>query len=689
MIKINKILFVTLSNIGDVILTLPALDVLRQTFTQSQITVLVGPRPKEIFENHPAIQHLIVYDKHGNWKEKLRLFRQLASERFDMVVDLRNSFFQLFLGARYTTSPFWLRPRGCSHMKEQHLDKVKRLIGQTKSKMPPVLAAYFFQAEAKDEEYLDQIFKENNITAQDKIAVVAAGARSHVKRWESDKFRELVSSLNVSFGMKVILVGDRDDSTVNEGIAIHSLPQPIDLSGKMDLASLACLLRRSKILITNDSAVLHLGSYIDIPVVALFGPTDESKYGPWLRGSYVVKKEIFCRPCLKAQCRFRHLNCMRLIKCDDVLRQVRKALVRTPEPLPDGQAGEVRSHKAYRRILIVRTDRIGDVVLSTPVIQALREAYPASFIAMMVSPYTKDMVEGNPYLDETILYNKDARHKSWWSSMRFAFALKKKRFDLALVLHPTNRVHLITFFSGIPRRIGYNRKLGFLLTHKIPHKKQTGEKHESEYNLDFVRFLGIEPRGASLFVPKSKDGEQWADELLSQADIKETDRLLVIHPGASCPSKIWPNDRFAEVADRLIEKYGFKVFVIAGQKDKALAQQVVDRMHHPVVNLAGEISLSQLTSLLRRSYLFISNDSGPVHIASALGLPLISLLARNEPGLSPKRWGPLGERSRTLHKDVGCIKCLAHNCKKEFACLKAISAQDVLEAADFLLKGEE
>ncbi|KPK98391.1 MAG: hypothetical protein AMJ95_04415 [Omnitrophica WOR_2 bacterium SM23_72] len=681
MSDIHKILFVTLSNIGDVILTLPALDALRQTFAQGHISVLVGQRPKEIFENHPGIQHLIVYDKHANWKEKLRLFRQLASKRFDIVIDLRNSFFQLFLGARHATSPFWLGPKGCWHMKEQHLYKVKRLIGKMLFRMPTVVVSSFFQSKVEDEALIDEFFRINNITAQDKIAVVAAGARSHIKRWGSESFSALVSSLSVSFGMRVILVGDKEDSTVNENIAAQAHPRPIDLSGKLNLAQLACLLRRSKILITNDSAVLHLASYINTPVVALFGPTDESKYGPWSQDSYVVKKEIFCRPCLKAQCQFGHLNCMRLIKCDDVLRQVKKALARSSKL-------EARSKDPFKRILIVRTDRIGDVVLSTPVIRALREAYPASFIAMMVSPYTKDMVEGNPYLDETILYDKDARHKSWWSSMQFAATLKKKKFDLALVLHPTNRVHLITFFAGIPRRIGFNRKFGFLLTDRIPHEKQFGEKHESEYNLDFVRFIGIEPRSKSLFVPISKDCKQWADELLSQAGIKKTDRLLVIHPGASCPSKIWPNDRFAEVADRLIEKYGFKVFIVAGQKDKVLSQQVVNRMHHAAVNLAGEISLSQLTSLLRRSHLFISNDSGPVHIASALDLPLISILARNEPGLSPRRWGPLGERSRTLHKEVGCIKCLAHNCKKEFACLKAISVEDVLEAADFLLKGK-
>ena len=102
----------------------------------------------------------------------------------------------------------------------------------------------------------------------------------------------------------------------------------------------------------------------------------------------------------------------------------------------------------FKRILVVRTDRIGDLLLSTPVIQALRQNYPDAYIAAMVSPYAKEIVEGNPYLDEVIIYDKDFKHKSWARSMKFASRLRKKRFDLALILHPTNRVHLITFFAG-------------------------------------------------------------------------------------------------------------------------------------------------------------------------------------------------------------------------------------------------
>jgi ADP-heptose:LPS heptosyltransferase len=172
---------------------------------------------------------------------------------------------------------------------------------------------------------------------------------------------------------------------------------------------------------------------------------------------------------------------------------------------------------------------------------------------------------------------------------------------------------------------------------------------------------------------------------LSQDGINKSDRLIAIHPGASCPSKIWPNERFAQVADKLIDRYGVKALIIAGPKDIALAQNVMQRMRHPAVNLAGKVSLSQLASALKRCQLFISNDSGPVHIASSVGVPVISIFGRNQKGLSPKRWGPVGEKDKVIHKEVGCIECLAHNCKKDFACLKAITVDEVLKVADSIL----
>ena len=167
--------------------------------------------------------------------------------------------------------------------------------------------------------------------------------------------------------------------------------------------------------------------------------------------------------------------------------------------------------RSLKRILVIRTDRIGDVILSTPLIKALRKNFPRSFIAVMVRPYARDIVLGNPYLNETIIYDKYGAQRPFWKSIKFAWDLKKKKFDLALILHPTNRAHLVTFLAGIKKRIGFDRKMGFLLTDKIEHRKQEGQKHELEYTLDVIRRLGIEPEDKDLFMPIRKDSEMYIE----------------------------------------------------------------------------------------------------------------------------------------------------------------------------------
>ncbi|MFA5410561.1 MAG: lipopolysaccharide heptosyltransferase II [Candidatus Omnitrophota bacterium] len=672
---INKILFITLSNIGDCILTLPVLDALRENFPEAKITVMTGPRPKEIFENNPCIKRLIIYDKRAKLREKIGLFGELKKDKFDLVVDLRNSLFGWLLPSKYRTASL-LRIMGkIRHMKERHLYKIRNL--KLKTEGLPHSSLYI---KPEDKEYIRGLLRENGISEKDKVIVISPGARSHIKRWPADRFLELIPALVGEFKLKVILAGDKDDAPLTKYIAEHSRYPVVDLAGKTSIPELACLLKGARLCLTNDSALLHLASYLNIPVVAIFGPTSAVKYGPWSETSALLKKEIFCRPCQKAQCRFGDLQCMKMVRVEDALREIRNILIHRSNFT--FQSDE----DIYKRILVIRTDRIGDVLLSTPVIKVLRDEYPYAYLAMMVSPYAKDIVDGNPYLDDVIIYDKEGKQRSWAGSLKFAARLKKKKFDLAVILHPTNRAHLVAFLAGIPRRIGYDRKLGFLLTDRIKHSKQTGEKHELEYSLDLLRYLGIEPQEKKPLMPIKPESEAWVEQLLEKEGIARADKLLAVHPGASCPSKIWPKERFAQVADRLIEKYAFKVLVIAGPKDIKLAQDMQKNMHHYAVNLAGKTSVSQLASVLKRCALFISNDSGPVHIASAVGTPVISIFGRNQQGLSPKRWGPLGGKDRFLHKEVGCIQCLAHDCVKEFACLKAITVNDVVDVADEVLK---
>ena len=339
--------------------------------------------------------------------------------------------------------------------------------------------------------------------------------------------------------------------------------------------------------------------------------------------------------------------------------------------------------KKPERILIVRTDRLGDIILSTPVIKSLREAFPTAHIAFMCRPYTRDIVEGNPYLDEVIICDKYGKHKSFWGVIKLASYLRKKKFDWAIVLHPTNRVHLVTFLAGISYRVGWDQKLGFLLTKKIPHTKQEGKKHELEYTLDVLRELQIPIVDKHTYFPINDKADKRIGQLLKAQEVDGDDRLIIIHPCASCPSKRWPQAKFSQLIRLLREKFDLKVVVIAAANEVEFGKSVVQE--NDVIDLRGKLTISEVGSLLKRAALFISNDSGPVHIAASLDIPVISIFGRKDPGLSPLRWRPLGENSFYFHKDVGCQVCLAHNCQKGFLCLKEISPQEVAEKAISIL----
>lgn len=667
-----KILFVTLSNIGDCILTLPALDLLRRGYPQAKITCLVPPRPKEIFIDNPAIERVVIFDKHSKLSDKIKLFFSLSREKFDIVVDMRNSFFGAFLPAKKRSSPLRLIPKVIKHMKDRHLfwAGFSEYSGKEKIRQSLVITA-------ENAGYIDNIL--NGGTAKsDNLVVVACGARSQIKSWDKHNFSQLCSRL-IKEGNDVVLVGDKTDQSVCAYVQENASAGVFNLCGRTTIGQLAALLKKAKFLITNDSAVMHLGSYLNVPVAAIFGPTDEKKYGPWSEKSIVIKKDIFCRPCKKATCRFGTLACLASIKPEDVLRQIKYLLD------DSDRIKSTNKDKQYRRILIARTDRIGDVLLSTPAIRALREKFPQAYISMVVAPHAREIVEGNPYLDEVIIYDKDGKHKSWGRTLKFASRLKKKKFDLAIILHPTNRLHLIAYLAGIPQRLGYDRKFGFLLNFRKKHVKQEGLRHEAEYNLDLLSDLGISGNPQDLFMPIKQESEQYVDELLSKNGVRQGDKILAINPGASCSSKIWPAERFAQVAEKLSGLYNFKVVILAGPKEIYLADKIAGEFKGKGINLAGKTSVSQLASVLKRCTLFISNDSGPVHIASAVGTPVISIFGRNQAGLSPLRWGPLGKHGKYLHKSVGCIQCLAHNCKKEFACLKAITVENVFKAAKDIL----
>jgi len=306
--------------------------------------------------------------------------------------------------------------------------------------------------------------------------------------------------------------------------------------------------------------------------------------------------------------------------------------------------------KTFQNILIVRTDRIGDVVLTTPAIKAIRQFYPSSHVTVLVAPATYELVNGNPYVDEILVDDRQGRHKGLFGFLRLVREISSKKFDLAVVYHTKRRYNLACYAAGIPFRLGYkNNKFGSLLTYPLKDTRAQGVKHEAEYCMDVLKEIGIENDDLDIFVPTQKEAEDWVLHWMQENNLKPNE-FIVVHPGASDAAKCWPIANFASLMDRLAERNALKIVLIGSPQTVSIAQEILrqTRQASRFLDLTGKTSLAQTASLLRRSRLLISNDSGPVHVAAGVGTSVISLFLRNQAGINAERWKPLGPKSFIL-----------------------------------------
>jgi heptosyltransferase-2 len=342
--------------------------------------------------------------------------------------------------------------------------------------------------------------------------------------------------------------------------------------------------------------------------------------------------------------------------------------------------------KEVNRILIIRTDRIGDVILNTPVFKALRHNFPKAHISVVIQPYVKEIIEGNPNIDEIITYDKNFSQASWWPTLRFIKYLRRKKFDLSIALNPSRRSNLVTFLAGIKYRVGYDRRWGFLLTHRMKDNKWMGLKHEVDYNLDLLRYVGLEVKDRQLYMPVFKEDEDYIADLLRKTGVSNQDILITVHPSASDHTKRWSLEQYARLIDKLIGDFKFKIALVSAKEDRALIDKLVSLTFNKPINFCGQTTLRQLAALCKKSQVFISNDSGPVHIAAAVKVPTIVIFGRTLAGVGPKRWGPYGVESAVVQKDVGCKSCNPQDCSENFKCLSAVSVEDVIEAIKKIIK---
>jgi len=265
--------------------------------------------------------------------------------------------------------------------------------------------------------------------------------------------------------------------------------------------------------------------------------------------------------------------------------------------------------------------------------------------------------------------------------------LRKEKFDLVILYHTKKRTNLLCFIAGIPMRIGYkNNKFGFLLTDPIEDERHLGQKHETQYCLDLLTHLGIESKDDELNVSVTNESEVWVEQFIKENNIQEQDILITIHAGASDPSKRWPEKSFAELISILQNRNHCKIVLVGSVDTTDVSQKIVSLLAQPVLDMTGKTSLSRSVSLIKRSNLLISNDSGPVHIAAALNVPVIAIFTRNQPGINLERWKPLGEKSRVISVSPDDTLSFEKAKKIDPKYLELIPTERVLEEVDSIFK---
>ena len=317
------------------------------------------------------------------------------------------------------------------------------------------------------------------------------------------------------------------------------------------------------------------------------------------------------------------------------------------------------------KILIIRIDRIGDVILSTPAVRALRNRFPEAEIHMLLSEYTKDLLIHNPYIDKLLLLKNDKLDKD---------------YDLAFSLHPGLKQNYLTFYSGAKLRVGYTGWGGsFFLTHKLNDDRETRIRHEVNSALEVVSIVGAEIEDKHLDISITNDGEKYADEYFKKNHISDDDLTIIIHPGARQAYIRWKAEGFAEVSEKLILEREAKVILIEGKNEKELVEYVSSLMKEKPL-IARDMSLTQLVSLTKRGDLFIGNSTGPMHIAAALKIPVVAIFGVTHPLDSYKEWGPWGEGHIIVSKELECGYCHPSDCNT-YECMKLITAEEVFKAA--------
>jgi len=332
------------------------------------------------------------------------------------------------------------------------------------------------------------------------------------------------------------------------------------------------------------------------------------------------------------------------------------------------------------KILIRGPNWVGDAVLSIPAMKAIRAHFSDAEITLLVRPWVSGLFVSAPFVDKLWSAPKPSRLLDW---TRLTRQIRSRRFDLAVVFPNSFESALMIFLGRVPRRVGYATDgRTWMLTNAV--SPRPGRPHQVHYYLDLVKTLSIDIERPSIEIEATSEERAQARRLLNVDGIPSGNRFLVLNPGAAFGSaKRWPIDRFAEAADILARELSLDVAIIGSAGERLIAEDLRDHMKRRAAVLSGKTSLETLIGILAESSLMITNDSGPMHIAAALGVPTVAVFGSTDDNVT----GPYGPHTRIVKHPVECSPCLLRECPIDHRCMTRVLVEDVCRAARELMTG--
>ncbi len=342
------------------------------------------------------------------------------------------------------------------------------------------------------------------------------------------------------------------------------------------------------------------------------------------------------------------------------------------------------------RLLIRGTNWVGDAVMSVPALREIRRIFAGARISLMVRPWVRDVYSAVDFVDEVLEYDKTGAHRGWRGALRMSREIRSGRFDLAILLQNAFEAAFIARAAGIPRRLGYARDgRALLLTHAPGIDPDIRKVHQCYYYLGILSGAGLLPGRlweTTAYTPSIAIGVRESDReaarrMLRAGGVEGRGGVVGINPGAYYGgAKRWLSERYARVADTLAEKHGARIVIFGAPSERRIADEVARLMTAPSLVLAGRTTLGELMGLIAECGLLITNDSGPMHLAAALGTPQLALFGST----SEIATGPLSPHARVIKHQVECNPCFLRECPIDFRCMTGISVEEVAAAAEQL-----